>query len=237
MSVDTLSNRSLNQPHRRPSQKLKGLYAITDERLISEQDFDKKVEQALQGGAKIIQYRDKSNDTKKRQHQALSLRHLCEKHNALCLINDDIQLAKEVNAHGVHLGKDDVSLHTARDVLGETAVIGVSCYNDLSLAISAEKNGASYVAFGAIFPSPTKPNAPISGLKIISQAKQTLFLPICAIGGISHTNIQQVIQHGTDMAAVISEIFAPDRSVVDNKPDNIKKSTQNLSHYFDHHFD
>ena len=237
MSVDTLSNRSLNQPHRRPSQKLKGLYAITDERLISEQDFDKKVEQALQGGAKIIQYRDKSNDTKKRQQQALSLRHLCERYNALCIINDDIKLAKEVNAHGVHLGKDDASLLTARDVLGEAAVIGVSCYNDLSLALSAEKNGASYVAFGAIFPSPTKPNAPVAGLEIISQAKQTLSLPICAIGGISHTNIQQVIQHGADMAAVISEILASGHSATGNKPDSIKKSTQNLSSYFDRHFD
>ena len=147
MSVDTLSNQSLNQPHRKSPQKLKGLYAITDELLISEQDFYKKVEQALQGGAKIIQYRDKSNDTKKRQHQALSLRQLCEKYNALCLINDDIQLAKRVNAHGVHLGKDDVSLLTARDALGYDAVIGVSCYNDLSLALSAEKNGANYIAF------------------------------------------------------------------------------------------
>ena len=241
MSVDTLSNqplkRSLNQPPRKSSQKLKGLYAITNERLISEQDFDRKIEQVLLGGANIIQYRDKSNDTKKRQQQALSLRQLCEKYNALCIINDDIQLAKKVNAHGVHLGKDDASLLSARDVLGEEAIIGVSCYNDLSLALSAEKNGASYVAFGAIFPSPTKPNAAIAGLDIIAQAKQVLSLPICAIGGISHTNIQQVIQHGADMAAVISEIFTPDRSVACNKLDSIKKSTQNLCHYFDHHFD
>ena len=218
------------------AQRLKGLYAITDEHLINEKNFDRKVEQALQGGAKIIQYRDKSGDTKKRQQQALSLRQLCEKYNALCIINDDIQLAKTVNAHGVHLGKDDASLLTARDVLGEDAVIGVSCYNDLSLAVSAEKNDASYVAFGTIFPSPTKPNAPIAGLEIIAQAKQTLSLPICAIGGISHTNIQQVIQHGADMAAVISEIFGPDRSATCNKPDSIKKSTQNVSRYFDHHF-
>jgi thiamine-phosphate pyrophosphorylase len=224
VSVDTLPRKSFK--------KLKGLYAITDERLISEQDFDKKVEQALLGGANIIQYRDKSNDTKKRQQQALSLCRLCEKYNALCIINDDIQLAKKVSAHGVHLGKDDASLFTARDILGEEAVVGVSCYNDLSLALSAEKNGANYVAFGAIFPSPTKPDASVAGLEIIAQAKEMLSLPICTIGGISHTNIQQVIQHGADMAAVISGIFA-----AGNEPDKIIKSTQNLSHYFDHHFD
>lgn len=217
MSVDTLSK------------KLKGLYAITDERLISEIDFDKKIEQTLQGGAKIIQYRDKSADTKKKQQQALSLRYLCEKYNALCIINDDIQLAKKVNAHGVHLGKDDASLLKARDVLGGEAFIGVSCYNDLSLALSAEKNGANYVAFGAIFPSPTKPNAPVTGLEIITRAKQKLSLPICTIGGINHKNIQQVIQNGADMAAVISEIFASNNT----GSCSIKQSTRKLSQHYD----
>jgi len=211
------------------SNQLQGLYAITDEHLISEQDFDRKVEQALQGGANIIQYRDKSNDTKKRQQQAHSLRQLCEQYNALCIINDDIQLAKTVKAHGVHLGKNDASLSTAREALGENAVIGVSCYNDLSLALSAEKKGASYVAFGAIFPSPTKPDATVAGLDIISQAKKTLSLPICTIGGITHKNIQQVIQHGADMTAVISEIFAS----TNNQSNGIKKATQDLRYYFD----
>jgi thiamine-phosphate pyrophosphorylase len=202
VSVDTLPRKSFK--------KLKGLYAITDERLISEQDFDKKVEQALLGGANIIQYRDKSNDTKKRQQQALSLRQLCEKHNALCIINDDIQLAKLVSAHGVHLGKNDTSLITARDVLGKDAIIGISCYNDLSLALSAEKNGADYVAFGAIFPSPTKPNAAVAGLDIITQAKKILSLPICSIGGITKDNIHLPILSGTDMTAIISSAFACD---------------------------
>jgi thiamine-phosphate pyrophosphorylase len=102
------------------------------------------------------------------------------------------------------------------------------------LAIAAEKNSASYVAFGAIFPSPTKPNAPVAGLDIISQAKQTLSLPICTIGGINHKNIQQVIQHGADMAAVISEIFAADHTDENGTEfSNIQKSTQNLQRYFD----
>ncbi len=223
MSVDTLSNQSLNQPSRKSSQTLKGLYAITDERLISEQDFDKKVEQALLGGANIIQYRDKSNDTKKRQQQALSLRQLCEKYNALCLINDDIQLAKKVNAHGVHLGKNDASLFTARNILGEEAVIGVSCYNDLSLALSAEKNGADYVAFGAIFSSVTKPDAIIAGINIIAEAKRHLSIPICSIGGITEKNIKQVIQSGSDMTALIRYLFSQK---------DTKQTAYKLSQYF-----
>ncbi len=233
MSADTLYNQPSKKLPGKSSQKLKGLYAITDEHLISEQDFDRKVEQALQGGAKIIQYRDKSNNTKKRQQQAHSLRQLCGKYNALCIINDDIQLAKTVNADGVHLGNNDDSLFSARETLGEDSIIGVSCYNDLSLAISAEKNGANYVAFGAIFPSSTKPNAPVAGLEIIAQAKEQLSLPICTIGGINHKNIQQVIQHGADMVAVISDIFAPADSASSDEPDSVKKSAQDLSHYFD----
>ena len=187
---------------------LKGLYAITDEHLIPEKHFNQIVESALQGGAKIIQYRDKSNDQEKRLHQAATLQSLCQKYKSLCIINDDIQLAKEINADGVHLGKDDNSIAEARRVLGNDAIIGVSCYNDLSLAIDAERNSADYVAFGAIFPSPTKPNAAVADLDIISHAKSKLSIPICVIGGITEINIHQVVEHGSDMAAVISSLFS-----------------------------
>ena len=187
---------------------LKGLYAITDENLIPEKHFNQIVESALQGGAKIIQYRDKSNDQEKRLHQATILQSLCQKYKSLCIINDDIELAKEINADGVHLGKDDNSIAEARRVLGNDAIIGVSCYNDLSLAIDAERNSADYVAFGAIFPSPTKPNAAVADLDIISNAKLKLSIPICVIGGITEINIHQVVEHGSDMAAVISSLFS-----------------------------
>lgn len=204
-------------------QKLAGLYAITDEHLITEKDFNKAIEAALQGGAKIIQYRDKSHDQKKRRQQASALQALCQQYQSLCIINDDIELALAVNADGVHLGKDDVALTQARRALGNEAIIGVSCYNDLSLAIEAEKNTANYVAFGAIFSSPTKPDAPCAGLDIIKQAKQRLSIPVCSIGGITENNIQQVIHNGCDMSAVISGIFAAK---------DIKTSARNLSEKF-----
>ena len=203
--------------------RLKGLYAITDQQLIPEEYFSESVEATLQGGARIIQYRDKSNDQNKRLRQASLLRALCHQYQAICIINDDIELAKAVNADGVHLGKDDFSLTIARQVLGEKAIIGVSCYNDLDRAIAAEEDKADYVAFGAIFSSATKPEANVAGLDIITKAKQQLSIPVCTIGGITQENIQQVIQQGADMAAVISGIFSAN---------NIKQSTTTLSRFF-----
>ena len=204
-------------------EKLKGLYAITDQQLITEENFSASIEATLQGGTRIIQYRDKSDKQNKRLQQASLLRALCHQYHAICIINDDIELARAVNAHGVHLGKDDLSLTMARQMLGENAIIGVSCYNDLDRAMAAENNKADYVAFGAIFSSTTKPEANVAGLDIITKAKQQLSIPICTIGGITQENIQQVIQQGTDMAAVISGIFSAE---------NIKQSTAALSQFF-----
>jgi len=188
--------------------KLKGLYAITDEQLIDEQHFIQSVESALLGGCKIIQYRDKSDKQNKRLQQAHALRSICSEHQAILIINDDIKLADSVKADGVHLGKDDNVIQTAREQLGDDAIIGISCYNNLTLAIEAEKKSADYVAFGAMFSSPTKPDAANASPKIIIEAKQRINIPVCAIGGITRENIQQVTQSGADMAAVISDLFS-----------------------------
>ena len=203
--------------------KLKGLYAITDEKLITEQEFSEAVELALQGGARIIQYRDKSNDQKKRFQQAQFLQSLCTQYHATCIINDDIELARSIKADGVHLGKSDISLTEARQKLGEKIIIGVSCYDDMDIALEAEKNNADYVAFGVMFASKTKPDAVTTELDIISKAKQQLSIPLCTIGGITHRNIDQLIRQGTDMAAVINNLFATD---------DIKKAATILSQRF-----
>ena len=203
--------------------QLKGLYAITDQHLISAGNFAAAVEQPLQGGASIIQYRDKSDDRNKRLQQAKSLRSLCDQYHATCIINDDIELAVAVNADGVHIGKDDTALKTARETLGKDAIIGVSCYNDLSLALEAQENSADYVAFGAMFSSSTKPAAMVSGPEVIANAKQALSIPVCTIGGITEDNIQQVVSAGTDMAAIINDLFAAD---------DIKAKATRLSDFF-----
>ena len=207
-----------------PTGKLKGLYAITDEGLITEDHFSQAVESALQGGARIIQYRDKSENQKKRQRQASTVKSLCKQYQAVCIINDDIELARTVNADGVHLGKHDTLISKARQALGREAIIGISCYNDIDLAIAAEKNSADYVAFGAMFSSSTKPQAANAGVNLISEAKQKLSIPVCAIGGITEKNIQQLIQQGVDMTAIINGLFSAD---------DIREMAISLSRHFD----
>ncbi len=188
--------------------RLRGLYAITDEHLIPEAEFAAVIEQALRGGTAVIQYRDKSADEAKRQEQAAALRTLCDRYGALLIINDDTGLAKKVAADGVHLGEHDTSIEQARSTLGEEVVVGVSCYNQLDRAVAAQANGADYVAFGAMFTSPTKPHARSASLGLISQARSQLEIPICAIGGIDESNAAVVIRAGADMTAVISGLFA-----------------------------
>jgi thiamine-phosphate pyrophosphorylase len=188
--------------------ELRGLYAITDETLIPESVFVASVEQALRGGASIIQYRDKSCNEAKRLEQASALRSLCNQYDSCLIINDDIGLAKAVAANGVHLGEDDASIEQARLALGDGAIIGVSCYNQLQRAVEARAAGADYVAFGAVFTSPTKPNARPASCELISEAKSLLDIPLCAIGGIDKSNAARVIDAGADMTAMISSLFS-----------------------------
>ena len=187
--------------------RLRGLYAITDEKLIPESAFSATVEQALNGGAAIIQYRDKSGDQTRRLSQATVLRELCDRYSATLIINDDIALAKAVAADGVHLGEDDVSIEYARSMLGNESIIGISCYNQLQLGLKAQAAGADYVAFGAIFSSPTKPAARAASCELITTAKSQLDIPLCAIGGIDNSNVSRVIEAGADMTALISGLF------------------------------
>jgi len=190
--------------------KLRGLYAITDENLIPETAFTSRIEQALNGGAAIIQYRDKSSDNAKKLHQATSLRCLCDRYDATLIINDDISLAKEASADGVHLGEDDASIEQARSILGKDAIIGMSCYDQLLCAQGAQAAGADYVAFGAVFTSSTKPAARSASCALITEAKSRLDIPVCAIGGIDETNAAQVVDAGADMVALISGLFNTD---------------------------
>ncbi|UCB56353.1 MAG: thiamine phosphate synthase [Thiotrichales bacterium] len=189
---------------------MRGLYAITDEKLIPPSAFAATVELALKGGAAIVQYRDKSGDATRRLQQASELRELCTQYSATLIINDDIALAQAVSADGVHLGEDDDTIAQARDLLGDESIIGISCYNDLQRAIDARSAGADYVAFGAMFSSATKPNARSASYELIRTAKTQLDIPICAIGGIDGHNVAGVIVSGADMTALIHGLFAAD---------------------------
>ena len=184
-----------------------GLYAITDAALISDDRLIASVEQAILGGARLIQYRDKSHDAARRQAQATALNQLCQRYAVPLIINDDVELAAQVGAAGVHVGKDDPAFAAARARLGGNAIIGVSCYDRLDLALEAAQAGADYIAFGAFFPSPTKPAEIRAPLELLRQARAALSIPIVAIGGITPDNAPLLLDVGADALAVVSGVF------------------------------
>lgn len=178
--------------------KLRGLYAVTPDVLVLE-----KIEQALQGGAALLQYRRKRRDVA----EAREVVALARRYGVPAIINDDVELALEVDAAGAHLGRDDGDLPAVRRRLAGR-ILGASCYNDAALARSAVRAGADYIAFGSVFPSPTKPHAMRAPLHLF---KEEVGVPKAAIGGITFENAPQVIAAGAQMLAVISDLFeAPD---------------------------
>lgn len=187
--------------------RLRGLYAITDARLAAEQSLAAQVEAALEGGTRIIQYRDKGGDRSRRLDEAQTLRRLTQRFQALLIVNDDVELALECGADGVHLGRDDTDFTSARRWLGAGAIIGVSCYNRLELALQAARLGADYLAFGRFFSSRSKPEAVLAEARLLRQARQQLSLPLVAIGGITPENGRPLIEAGADMLAVIHALF------------------------------
>lgn len=193
-----------------PSDRLEGLYVITDELLLPGDQLIRGVQQAIAGGAAIVQYRDKGLDETRRHQQARALARLCRQQDVLFIINDDVALAVEVNANGVHLGQQDAAITQARKLLGHDAIIGISCHNELALAEQAGNNGADYVAFGRFFPSQSKPAAVQADISILRRAKQRLTLPIVAIGGITPDNGASLLAAGADMLAAIHGVFAQD---------------------------
>ena len=188
-------------------QDLYGLYAITDPSLCPDDRIAGQVLEALEGGARVIQYRDKRLNQEIRHTLAKQLLILCRQYRALLIINDDVALTREIGADGVHLGRDDADLSHARRELGREAVIGVSCYNRPELALKAAERGADYVAFGRFFPSQTKPQAVQATPDLLQKAKTTIDLPLVAIGGITPENGAPLIEAGADMLAVVHGVF------------------------------
>ncbi len=189
------------------SRALRGLYAITDPQLCPDRTLPDQVEQALTGGCRLIQFRDKRPDRALRRTLAARLLASCRRHQALLIINDDVELAREIGADGVHLGKHDPDPSRARARLGAEALIGVSCYNRLELALSAAAQGVDYVAFGRFFSSHSKPEAVQADPGLLTRAREVIDLPLVAIGGITPENGAPLIAAGADMLAVIHGVF------------------------------
>ena len=186
-----------------------GLYLITPDgwplsRLLT------ATEQALAAGARIVQYRDKLATPAQMHRTASALNNLTRSCGATFIVNDDPVLAREVGAHGVHLGADDMRPAEARLILGQDAIIGVSCYNRLDQGQQAGENGADYVAFGAFYSSRTKPQAQRADVALLTRARATIACPIVAIGGIHAGNAEGLIDAGADALAVIDAVYAAD---------------------------
>ncbi|MDH3326271.1 MAG: thiamine phosphate synthase [Gammaproteobacteria bacterium] len=197
---------------------INGLYGVT---IDNDLRLTENVKAALAGGVSVIQYRDKSSSAEKKYDLAVRLKKLCAG-KALFIINDDVSLAKSVDADGVHLGKDDADIHKARQLLGDK-IIGVSCYNELSLAEKAQSEGADYVAFGRFYSSTTKPAAIQASPDLITAAKKSLSVPVIAIGGITVNNAGLLIEAGADAIAVVNGLF---------KQPDIKKTAQDYCALF-----
>ncbi|WP_374496679.1 thiamine phosphate synthase [Vogesella indigofera] len=200
---------------RQPSRPawLDGLYAVTPDTSDSAWLLP-RVAAVLDGGASLVQYRNKSRDTALRREQATAIQALCRRHGAGFIVNDDVELAAELGADGVHLGQSDTSLCVARQRLGPHAVIGATCHDQPALAMQAVANGASYVAFGALFPSRSKPEVVSAQLSLFATLPP-LPVPCVAIGGITAANAALAWQTGVDMLAVIGGLFnapAPDEA-------------------------
>jgi thiamine-phosphate pyrophosphorylase len=185
---------------------ISGLYAITPD-CADTRELLSQVRQALSGGARILQYRNKPAGASLRLEQAGALRGLTREFGIPLVVNDDVDLAQKVGADGVHLGAADADAKTARRVLGGGKIIGVSCYNRLSLARQAVAAGANYVAFGSFFPSGVKPDAVKAEPELLHRAREEFALPLVAIGGITALNGASLLDAGADALAVISALF------------------------------
>jgi len=190
-------------------QLLNGLYVITDEYLTPDETVYDYVKEALKAGASIVQYRNKTKSDEEVEEVCRALQELCSQHNVPFIIDDRPHLAAKIHADGLHIGKDDMPIQEARKIFPK-GIIGVSCYGSIRKAKEAQDEGADYVAFGSFFPSPTKPHSGVISLNVLHKAKESVEIPICAIGGISQTNIGEVAATRTDMISVVSAAFEGD---------------------------
>lgn len=192
------------------AEAIRGLYAVTPDTNDDSRLRD-LVEAALRGDTRLVQYRNKAADRGTRERQAGMLVTLCASYGARLIVNDDVSVAAATGAHGVHVGRDDGGAANARRILGATAIIGVSCYNEPNRATEAAAAGADYIAFGSFFASSVKPDAVRASPALIGPARLSTGLPVVGIGGITLQNAPELVAAGIDAVAVISALWnAPD---------------------------
>ena len=201
---------------------IRGLYAITPD-MADLNTLIQKTQSAIEGGVFMVQYRSKIHDHDVKMQQCAAILRLCREYEIPCIVNDDVDMCRSLEADGVHLGEKDDNIAEVRRILGEDAIIGSSCYDQLERAKRAQKEGASYVAFGAMYPTSTKPNAPRATIGLLREANSQIQIPIVAIGGITVNNAHDVIETGVDAIAVINSLY---------ESHSIKETAETLSQMF-----
>ncbi|MGB2692089.1 MAG: thiamine phosphate synthase [Thermodesulfobacteriota bacterium] len=187
---------------------LKGLYVITDKKLIDRDSFVETVEKSIKGGARIVQLREKDTPENEIISLGSELLEVTKSYGVPLIINDSPELAREIGADGVHLGGDDTSISNARKILGNDSIIGITCYNQIERGFKAVENGADYVAFGTPYYTPTKPEREPTSIEILREAVRLINnIPIFAIGGITKENASPILDTGVDGIAVITSVF------------------------------
>jgi len=185
-----------------PAKQVKGVYLITDQG----ERLPKRVREALAGGVTFLQYRNKERDRGRKLAEGQELQQLCREWGATFIVNDDLDLARELDADGLHIGQDDGQVAEARRILGKTKIIGVSTHN-LEEAVRAEAEGADYIGFGAMFPTASKEIEYMPGPAGLATIRARVGIPVVAIGGINRDNACRVIDAGADAVAVISAVL------------------------------
>jgi thiamine-phosphate pyrophosphorylase len=188
-------------------EKLRGLYVIIDPEMTAGRDEIDAAREALAGGARLLQLRDKTREKGLQLAIARALRDLCQQHDALFIVNDHVDLALAVEAHGVHVGQKDLPVSAVRRLVPRQMIVGCST-NNPEEARQAEADGADYVSVGRLFPTGSKRDTRPATTQTLRAVKASVSLPVCAIGGINETNIDEVLAAGADMAAVIAAVIA-----------------------------
>ena len=188
------------------TKQISGLYVIIDTQALKGRSHVEAATQAILGGAKTIQLRDKLLSKKELLPIAQNLKKLCAEHNVLFIINDYLDLVLAADADGLHLGQGDLPIKIARKLLPIDKITGIST-TTVDQAVAAESEGADYIAVGSIYPTPSKETAKVVGLDRLSQIRQAVTLPLVAIGGITRDNVREVITAGANSVAIISAIL------------------------------
>ncbi len=201
------------------------LYAVTDRHWTGEKTLLEQTEEAIKGGATFIQIREKNLNEQDFEEEALQLKKLCGKYRIPFVVNDNVRLAKKIDADGVHIGQDDMTLPEARKILGGQKIIGVSAQT-VQEAVLAETQGADYLGVGAVFQTGSKDDAVEVPLETLKEICKAVKIPVVAIGGITKDNVSGLKDSGICGISVISAIFA--QKDITAATEELKKRVENL---------